>query len=163
MRLCPPKEWVDARYYVFKRNPWLKINPAKAKTQCVFARTPPWTEGRAEMPMQVRAMAGIFRWAADQLDEISVDARTDVLGMYMRYMKEWLERNRHPTEEALISAMRENLLNAIKDFFRLKLGRELPTDSLEDAIKELRSEKPKKVVKKLPADTLKAVAEIVRV
>ena len=86
-----------------------------------------------------------------------------MLGMYMRYMKEWLERNRHPTEEALISAMRENLLNAIKDFFRLKLGRELPTDSLEDAIKELRSEKPKKVVKKLPADTLKAVAEIVRV
>ena len=145
MRLCPPKEWVDAKYYVFKSNPWLKINPAKAKTECVFTKTPPWTKGRAEMPVQVKAMAGIFRWGALQLKGINVDARTDVLGIYMRYMKEWLEHNKNPTEEALTTAMRDKLTKAIRDYMITRFGRRLPEDiSLEDAIRELKNEAPSK-------------------
>jgi len=158
MKCVPVEGLLAGGRYVLKGNPWMKINPAKAKTTCVIAKAPYFARAwGGERPIGVKAMNLLFTFAAEKLREVNPDARTDVIGYYMEMMHEWLRANPSPTKDVLERAMADMLKSAIDN----KLGE--TTASLDDAIRRLKDrfaglKKKTILARRLPAGTLVAVA-----
>ena len=163
MKCVPVGQLLLSKKYVLKRNPWMEINPEKAHSECILAKSPYFSKAwGGTLPPEVAAMAGIAKWAMKQLANVTVDARTDIIGYYMEFMHDWLEGHENPTKEELEAAMRECLKKAIEN----KLGEEFQTleAALEAAKTELKAVKKEiRLSRKLKKSTLENVAKLVRV
>jgi len=83
--------------WVIKKNPWLTIDPKRAKATCILARTPPWSRGRAGLaarPRGIKAMNDIFAYVAGQLDDIHPKYRIDIMELVMQEVGEAARKER---------------------------------------------------------------------
>lgn len=164
-KCIPIAELLASGKYVTKRNPWMKINPAKAKSECILAKTPYFAKawGGAK-PVQVEAMNELFKWLADQLEDVTVDARTDIIGFYMERITDKLAHEGVPeTPEDMALIMKECAREAIIDTLK-KHGIAVPHEKVstfENALataKEVFARKRIKV-RKLKPEQLRKIVE----
>jgi len=69
---------------ILKRNPWMKINPERAKKSEMWASGPAWTGNPAARPPGVKAINDIFAYIARKLKGYTVRDRVEMVGRVMK-------------------------------------------------------------------------------